>query len=478
MLDPVEGAVSTEVPAGEVASSVEAAPVVESAPVIEAPPAEIEDFVPPEAEQPAPPAAPAAPAPPKPAAAPAKAPEPPLEDEPVSRKLLNQRLEKNPQLKAVVDADPSLKNFLYSQAARAEEAGKYRDLFPTVDIAQFAAEQAKEFGTLSELFEGDGFNRATGQPFKDGMESAYSFLQALRDRTAVLGEDGKPVVKDGQPQYTGRFQEICKAVREDLFASLRSHAEKGQRPDVIETLDAIKQYIDEVAGVPAATDPSTLPADVRRQLEEAKALTLQGQEAKTAETVRYNNERAAGTKTEIRGRLGSYLEKITPTLKPEERDALFEGAYAKFSKAVLSNPMFMQNYRALMRQTGPAGIANMAKYCANVAQNLMPAILKEMAAEKNQAAVQKNQATHQQLGARTDKQKQQAEPRGGGGAPSPTMPGPQARLAEAKKLKMALKAAGVNGFNSDELTTQEKLGATTGEMLEEWAMLLAASKAS
>jgi hypothetical protein len=58
------------------------------------------------------------------------------------------------------------------------------------------------------------------------------------------------------------------------------------------------------------------------------------------------------------------------------------------------------------------------------------------------------------------------------------MPGPQARLAEAKKLKAQLKAAGVNGFNSDELTTQEKLAATTGEILEEWSMLLAASKAS
>ncbi|HXI43459.1 MAG TPA: hypothetical protein VNH83_25990 [Bryobacteraceae bacterium] len=473
-MDPVVDAAGPEVPASEVAAAVESAPVIESASVVDAPP-EIEEFVPPESEQPAPPAEAPAAEPPKPAAAPAKAPEPPAEDEPVSRKLLNQKLNANPQLKGIVEADPKLKNFLHALTSRAEEVTKYRDLFPTVQIAEFAAEQAKDFGTLSDLFQGDGFNQSTGQPFKDGMESAYAFLTALRDRTAVLGEDGKPVVKDGQPQYSGRFIEICKAVREDLFATLRSHAEKGQRTDVLETLDALKQYIDEVAGVPAATDPSTLPADVRRKLEEAEAANLQRQETSKAEMVRYNNDRAASTKTEIRSRLGGYLEKITPTLKPEERDALFEGAYAKFSKAVLSNPMFTQNYRALMRQTGPTGIANMANYCANVAKNLMGNILKEMAAEKNQAAVQKNQATHQQLGARVDKQKAQAEPRGGGGAPSPTTPGPQARLAEAKKLKAQLKAAGVNGFNSDELTTQEKLAATTGEIIEEWTMKLAAA---
>src|SRR5438477_12266473 len=76
-----------------------------------------------------------------------------IEDEHVfSPRDLNERINSNPELKQALESDPALRNAVFRNARLASEASKYREVFPDVESAQYAAQSAATFRELDDLF--------------------------------------------------------------------------------------------------------------------------------------------------------------------------------------------------------------------------------------------------------------------------------------------------------------------------------------
>ena len=69
-----------------------------------------------------------------------------------SPKDLNERINANPALRQALETDPALRNAVFRNARLASETGKYKEVFPDVESAQYAAQEAARFREVDELF--------------------------------------------------------------------------------------------------------------------------------------------------------------------------------------------------------------------------------------------------------------------------------------------------------------------------------------
>jgi len=156
-----------------------------------------------------------------------------LPDEDVfSPRDLNERINANPQLKQAMESDPALRNAVFRNARLASEAGKYREIFPDVDSAQYAAQAASTFREMDELF----LNAATPQ-------GTGKFLQKWAEMAMLTDEAGRPVIENGVPKLHPAFTSMLDNLRNNELGFLYQKAEKAGDQELMAALDVVRERV-------------------------------------------------------------------------------------------------------------------------------------------------------------------------------------------------------------------------------------------
>ena len=74
------------------------------------------------------------------------------EDDYFNPKLLNEKINASPELRAALEKSPELRNAMFRNARLASETSRYKELFPDVESARYAAETSATFRQLDDLF--------------------------------------------------------------------------------------------------------------------------------------------------------------------------------------------------------------------------------------------------------------------------------------------------------------------------------------
>src|SRR5262249_22164616 len=123
----------------------------------------------------------------------------------LSTKALNDRINANAALKQVLEADQNLRNAMFRNARLASEAAGYKEIFPDLDSARYAANQAAAFADLDHAFmRGDS---------RQGAEQFFGKWAQM----AMLTDENGNVVRDqnGNPRMHG----VWNAVNQHIFDS-------------------------------------------------------------------------------------------------------------------------------------------------------------------------------------------------------------------------------------------------------------------
>jgi len=180
-----------------------------------------------------------------------------IEDEDVfSPRDLNERINSNPELKQALESDPGLRNAVFRNARLASEASKYREVFPDVESAQYAAQSAATFRELDDLFLNAASPQGTGR-----------FLQKWAEMAMLTDEAGRPIVENGAPKLHPAFTSMLDNLRNNELDFLRQKAEKTGDQELMAALDIVRERTS-----PASrAQDEELPPHIRAAAEQIKA---------------------------------------------------------------------------------------------------------------------------------------------------------------------------------------------------------------
>ncbi|HMC29827.1 MAG TPA: hypothetical protein VKL99_03265 [Candidatus Angelobacter sp.] len=180
-----------------------------------------------------------------------------LHDEDVfSPRDLNERINANPQLKQALEGDPALRNAVFRNARLASEADKYKEIFPDVESAQYAAQSASTFRELDELF----LNAATPQ-------GTGKFLQKWAEMAMLADEAGRPILENGAPKLHPAFTSMLDNLRNNELNFLYQKAEKTGDQELMAALDVVRER----SSPASRAQDNELPPHIRAAAEQIKA---------------------------------------------------------------------------------------------------------------------------------------------------------------------------------------------------------------
>ncbi len=151
-------------------------------------------------------------------------------DDVFSPRELNDRINANPALKQALEADPELRNSMFRNARLAHDANRYRELFPDVESAKYAMENAASFRQLDDMF----LNAVTPQ-------GATQFLQHWAGMSMLRDEQGNPVVENGVPQLHPAFHGFLEHINQRQMDFIRQQAEREGDQELIAALDTVRE---------------------------------------------------------------------------------------------------------------------------------------------------------------------------------------------------------------------------------------------
>lgn len=149
----------------------------------------------------------------------------------LSTKTLNDRISANAALKQALEADQPLRNAIFRNARLAGEAAGYREVFPDVESARLAADQAAEFAALDHAFLNAGS--------RDGAEKFFSRWAEM----AMLNDADGNLLRDqhGNPRMHGAWSTVNQHLFNSQLDYIRNKAEKTGNHELLAALDVIRE---------------------------------------------------------------------------------------------------------------------------------------------------------------------------------------------------------------------------------------------
>lgn len=168
----------------------------------------------------------------------AATPDPLLTDEPykladtITPKDLAGALEKNPALKAALDADPTMKSKMFANARRSEKLAQMEQYVRSPEEAKVLQETTGTFNNLSDLM---------GSIDPNDHATVDSFLGALVSQTFIRGEDGQPIIneKTGRPMTDGSMFRMLQGAYAVRHSNLRTMYEKQGNDEAVAAIDLL-----------------------------------------------------------------------------------------------------------------------------------------------------------------------------------------------------------------------------------------------
>lgn len=210
-----------------------------------------------------------------------------------SPKDLNDRINGNPALRQALEADPALRNAMFRNARLAAETGKYKEVFPDVESAQYAAREAARFREVDDLF----VDAVTP-------EGTSRFLQKWAEMAVLTDDQGNPVLENGVPRMHPAFVSLLDNMRNNELEFLRQDAERNGNEELVAALDIVREHTS-----PASrAQDDELPPHIRAAAEKIQAreseLNRRQLEQQYAERARFNHV----VSEEVTQRIDSLIE--------------------------------------------------------------------------------------------------------------------------------------------------------------------------
>jgi len=151
----------------------------------------------------------------------------------LSTKALNDKINANAALKQVLEADQPLRNAMFRNARLASEAAGYKEIFPDLDSARYAANQAAAFADLDHAFmRGDS---------RQGAEQFFGKWAQM----AMLTDENGNVVRDqnGNPRMHGSWNAVNQHIFDSQLDFVRKNAERTGDHELVAALDVIREGV-------------------------------------------------------------------------------------------------------------------------------------------------------------------------------------------------------------------------------------------
>ena len=249
------------------------------------------------------------------------------EDDYFNARMLNEKINANPELRAALERSPELRNAMFRNARLASETARYKELFPDVESARYAAENAATFRHLDELFLNATTPEGTGR-----------FLQKWAEMSVLADEQGRPVLENGAPKLHPAFTALLDNIRTNELKYLRQRAESQGDQELMAALDIIAERT-----TPASAAHDELPAHIRATAEQIKAreaeLNRRQLEQQHAEQTRFDRSVGDDATSQINALIEPALQKAALT------DFVRQSAREKIDTAIvegLSRNRFFQ----------------------------------------------------------------------------------------------------------------------------------------
>ena len=253
-------------------------------------------------------------------------------DEFLSTKGLNDRINANAALRQALEADQPLRNAMFRNARLAADAAGYKEIFPNLDSARFAADQAASFANLDHAFLNAGS--------KQGAEQFLSRWAQM----AMLTDDSGNILRDqqGNPRMHGAWSSVNQHIFDSQLNFVRRKAERSGDHELVAALDVIREGVS-----PSFPATDELPPHLR-----AAADSINRREQELTRQQLMQQERAAQAFEDLVGQETS--EKINALVQPAlEKAALSDfvrqTAREKIENAIvegLGNNRFFQSRMA------------------------------------------------------------------------------------------------------------------------------------
>jgi hypothetical protein len=215
----------------------------------------------------------------------------------LSTKTLNDKINASPALKQALEADQPLRNAIFRNARLASEAAEYREIFPDVNSARMAAENAAEFAALDHAF----LNADTRQ-------GAEQFFSRWAQMAMLNDENGNPVRDSyGNPRMHGAWNTVNQHIFDSQLDYVRNKAEKTGDHELLAALDIVR---DSFAPTSRSTElPAHLQAAADSIHRREQELTRRQQAAAAAEAEAFDFSMGAEASEKISALVKPVLEK-------------------------------------------------------------------------------------------------------------------------------------------------------------------------
>jgi hypothetical protein len=267
----------------------------------------------------------------------------PLPAGPLPPQELQSKLKEIPELNAILEQNPELRNSLFAASRLAQKAVQYEEQFPGgIDEARIAAEGNRTFAEISDLITG----------IKD-KKTAQEALRGMMRLSYVLDDEGNPVldpetktpVSDGT---VGRLIEHTFGLGLDHWANIAQ--QKGD-DELAAAIDVLRARAFNTRTAPAQESISDEQRAQYEQLERERAeLNRQQQAIESEKRQAFEQKADQAYYRHVDNLLNRVLAKAN--LADADKQAIYEEIKVRVDKALAQNPQFLSAQEAIWRRQG------------------------------------------------------------------------------------------------------------------------------
>jgi hypothetical protein len=359
-------------------------------------------------------------------------------EEPLTVKALNDKIAKSPELQAALSKDSGLRNLFYSTARLAAQAGEFKQVFQTPELARSALDLANKHIEFENI--------VTTNPAQA--------LEALYSLTAARDANGEVLWDQPNPQYVAAMTGWRET---NLWGpAIQEAAALGNQPitlpngqqisseDLRDAVAIVATYFgDKVQAdspyvqprqLNGAQGPAALPAEVQERLDRLDQLEQQNNTYANEQRVAYHDQMRDGIHTSVTGAATSYLDnlqKANPNIAITDfiKQVVLERAVGEIY-ALAKNDQSYQNHINFIFRSARVKDADLQKRVAaeatKYARERLPKLISKHLGEASKGVV----ATEQRKAAKQLNQAQRPEVQGNAGVPNPSRQDPAQRVRE------------------------------------------------
>lgn len=359
-----------------------------------------------------------------------------LEGEDVlSTKALNDRINANAALKQALEADQPLRNAMFRNARLASEAAAYKELFPDLDSARYAADHAATYASLDHAFMNAG-----------SRQGAEQFLSRWAQMAMLTDENGN-VLRDqnGNPRMHGAWSSVNQHIFDSQIDFVRRNAERTGDHELVAALDVIRESISPSFPAPGSPTRADFARDGVRADElpphlRAAAESINRREQELTRQQLMQQEKAARAFEDSLGEAAS--EKINALIQPAlEKAALSDfvrqTAREKIEDAIaesLDNNRFFQSRMAELSRFPSSEEARQQRLnlIMTHVQAIAGPIVRQVLREASQPIIKAQEDRRAKIESQIARTRSEPKSVGGAALPNGTSQTPEQILATAK----------------------------------------------